>query len=168
MLYKLGETKAEVHIDTVIENRDTALSLVEQARYTIDIFSQDLDAELYNNEAFEQAVFQLTKKHPTTRVRILVQDSMPSVQHGHRLIRLAQNLTSSVLIHNPARTHQDERCGFLVVDQLGFLHRVNANHRNYHASYNFMSPLRARQLSDLFNEMWEHSTPDAQTRRMHI
>lgn len=168
MLYKLGETKAEAHIDTVDENRDTALSLVEQARYNIDIFTQDLDAELYNNEAFEQALFKLTKRHPTTRVRILVQNSMRSVQNGNRLIRLAQNLTSSIAIHNPSRKHQDELCGFLVVDQLGFLYRVNANHRNYNASFNFMSPLRARQLFDFFNNMWELSTPDAQTRRMHI
>lgn len=168
MLYKLGETKEEVHIDTVYENRDIALSLVEQARYNIDIFTQDLDAELYNNEAFEQALFQLTKKHPATRVRILVQNSMRSVQNGHRLIRLAQNLTSSIAIHNPSRKHKDELSGFLIVDQLGFLYRVNANHRNYNASFDFMSPLRARQLTDLFNEIWEHSTPDIQTRRMHI
>ncbi len=168
MSYKLGETKADVPIDTVDENRDIALSLVEQARYTIDIFTQDLDAELYNNAAFEQALFKLTKRHPTTRVRILVQNSMPSVQNGHRLIRLAQNLTSSIAIHKPSATHQDELCGFLVVDQLGFLYRVNANHRNYHANFNFMSPLRARQLADFFNDMWELSTPDVQTRRMHI
>ncbi len=168
MLYRLGETKADVHIDTVDENRDIVLSLVEQARYTIDIFSQDLDAELYNNAAFEQALFKLTKRHPTTRVRILVQNSMRSVQNGHRLIRLAQNLTSSIAIHKPSQKHQDEQCGFLVVDQLGFLYRVNANHRNYHASFNFMSPLRARQLADFFNDMWELSTPDIQTRRMHI
>lgn len=168
MLYKLGETKAEVHIDTVDENRDAALSLVEQARYNIDIFTQDLDAELYNNEAFEQALFKLTKRHPSTRVRILVQNSMRSVQNGHSLIRLAQNLTSSITIHNPSKNHQDELSGFLVVDQLGFLYRVNANLRNYNANLNFMSPLRARQLTDFFNEIWEHSTPDVQTRRMHI
>ena len=168
MLYKLGESKEEVHVDTVDENRGAVLSLVEQARYNIDIFTQELDAELCNNEAFEQALFKLTKRHPTTRVRILVQNSMKSVQNGHRLIRLAQNLTSSIAIHNPSQKHQDEQCGFLVVDQLGFFHRVNANHRNCNASFNFMSPLRARQLTDFFNEIWEHSTPDVQTRRMHI
>lgn len=168
MSYKLGETKTEFQIDTVDENREHALSLAEQANHSIDIFTQDLEAEIYDNEAFEQALFQLTKKHPNTRVRILVQNSMRPVQNGHRLIRLAQNLTSSVTIHNPSREHQDEQCGFLVVDRLGFLYRVNANDRNYDASISFMSPLRARNLTDFFNEVWEHSSPDVQTRRMNI
>ena len=168
MLYKLGKSKAEIEVDTVDENRDAALSLVEQANHSIDIFTQDLDAEIYDNDAFERAVFALTKKHPTTRLRILVQNSMKPVQNGHRLIRLSQKITSSIAIHNPSREHQDEQSGFLVVDKIGFLYRVNPNNRNYNASFNFMSPLRARKLTEFFNEIWEHSTPDIQTRRMHI
>lgn len=168
MLYELGKSKAEKQIDTVDENRDIALSLAEQAHHSIDILTQDLDAEMYDNDAFEQAILALTKKHPTTRVRILVQNSMKPVQNGHRLIRLAQKLTSSIAIHNPSREYQDEKSGFLVVDKIGFLYRVNANNKNYNASFNFLAPLRARKLTEFFNEVWEHSTPDIQTRRMHI
>jgi hypothetical protein len=168
MDYKLGETEAEVEITTAEENRSAAISLVKQASYSIDIFSQDLDAEIYNNKEFEKALFELARKHPNTRIRILVQDSRKAAQDGHCLIRLAQSLTSSVFIHTPSRQHRDEQRAFLVVDKLGLLYRVTTADRNYKASVNFKSPRRAGELTDYFDEVWEHSTPDIQTRRIYM
>jgi len=168
MFYKLGETIEEVHIDTAEENKNAAISLAKQARHSIDIFTQDMDTEIYNNKAFEQTIFDLAKKHPNTKIRILTQDSGKAVQKGHRLIKLAQSITSSVFINNPSREYKDEKCAFLVVDKLGLLYRVTANNRNYKASINFMSPQRAGKLTDFFNEVWEHSTPDIQIRRIYM
>lgn len=168
MFYKLGETEAEIHIDSAEENRNAAVSLIKQARFSIDIFSQDLDAELYNNKEIEQSIINLAKRHPNTKVRILAQDSQMAVRNGHRLIKLAQHLTSSVFINTPSPEFRDERCAFLVVDQLGMLYRVNASNRNYKASINFMSPQRAAKLTEFFSEAWEHSTPDIQTRRIYM
>jgi len=168
MDYKLGETEAEVEITTSEENRSAAISLVKQASYSIDIFSQDLDAEIYNNKEFEKALFELARKHPNTRIRILVQDSRKAAQDGHCLIRLAQSLTSSIFIHTPSRQHRDEQRAFLVVDKLGLLYRVTTADRNYKASVNFKSPRRAGELTDYFDEVWEHSTPDIQTRRIYM
>jgi hypothetical protein len=168
MSYKLGETQTEIHIDTAEENKNAAASLAQQARHSIDIFSQDLEAEIYNNGDFGSSVFKLAKKHPDTKVRILTQDSRKAVQNGHRLIKLAQSLTSSVFIHTPSRDYKDEKSAFLLVDQLGVLFRVNAGDRNYRASVSYNSPQRAGQLTDFFNEAWEHSTPDIQTRRIFV
>ena len=152
MHYKLGETKAEVQVDTVDENKNEALSLAEQANYSIDIFTQDLEPEIYNNNELEQSIFNLARKHQNTRIRILVQDTRKATQNGHCLIRLAQNLTSSVFIHKLSPEYKDEQCAFLVVDKLGLLHRVSAVDKNYKASVNFMSPRRAKKLCDFFNE----------------
>ena len=166
--YKLGETNAEVQIDSIEENKNAALSLVKQARHSIDIFSQDLDAEIYNNTTFERSIFTLAKKHPNTKIRILTQDSTKAVRNGHCLIRLAQSLTSSVFIHKPSREYEGEQCAFMVVDRLGLLYRVSATDRNYKASVNFMSAHRARKLTDFFDEVWAHSSPDNQTRRIYM
>lgn len=165
--YKLGETPTEVHIETSEENKSAVLSLAKQANYSIDIFTQDMDAKMYNNEAFEDAIFKLARRHPSTRIRILVQDPAKAIQKGHCLIRLAQSLTSSVFIHNPALEHKDEKCSFMVVDRLGLLTRVSASNKNYKARVNFMSPQHAKKLSEFFNNAWQHSTPDIQTRRIY-
>ena len=44
--YRLGETSAEINISNVDENRNAALSLARQARRTINIFTQDMDAPM--------------------------------------------------------------------------------------------------------------------------
>jgi hypothetical protein len=168
ILDKPDETSAEVFIDTAEENKNTALSLIKQARYSIDIFTQDMDAEIYNNSEFEHSIFKLAKRHPSAQIRILAQNTKKSIQQGHCLIRLAQSMTSSVFIHNPSREYKDEKCAFLIVDKKGILYRTNASNRNYKASTNFMAPQRAGKLSDFFNEVWQHSVPDVQTRRIYM
>ncbi|VAW51975.1 hypothetical protein MNBD_GAMMA06-2122 [hydrothermal vent metagenome] len=167
-LHKLGETLEEIHINTSEENKNAAIALTKQARHSIDIFSQDMDAIIYNNKNFERSIFNLAKRHPNTKIRILTQNSKKAVQNGHRLIKLAQSITSSVFINNPSREYKDEKSAFLIVDKLGLLYRPSTNNRNYKASLNFMAPQRAGKLLDYFNKTWEHSTPDLQVRRIYI
>jgi len=167
-LYVLGETRAEVKIETAEENANAAISLAKQARYSLSIFSRDMDAKVYDNPEFERCVFELARRHPTTRIRILTMDSTAAVRSSHCLVRLAQTLTSSVFIHNPSPEHCNEISAFLVADGVGLLYRNRGAHNHYEASVNFMSPQRAGKLTDFFNEAWEMSTPDPQVRRLYI
>lgn len=166
--FVLGETKAEIKLSNAEENRNAALSLASQARYGINIFTQDLDDAIYNNEEFEGHVFKLARRHPGAQIRILVHNSTPAVKKGHRLIRIAQSLTSSVFIKNPPQTHKGDKSAFMTIDGVGLLYRVRADTYNYEASVNFMSPQRAGKLDDFFNEAWEHGIPDLQVRRLFV
>ncbi len=165
---KLGEHDEEIALDTANDNREAAVSLAEQARATLNLFTRDLDPRVFDNADFERCLFNLVRTHHSTSVRILVVDSSIAVSRGHRLIRLAQKLTSSVLIHNPAKEHRSELSTFMVVDSIGLLHRPRTTSNNYDAIVNYKAPLRAGELDDYFNEMWERSTPDSQIRRLYI
>jgi hypothetical protein len=164
----LGETNEELKAITLQENIDAAIAMVRQSRYSIDIFTQDMDRDIYDNEQIEQYVFELSKRHPSTRVRILVQDSSRAAQRGHCLVRLAQTLTSSVFINKPSREYRDELSAFMVVDQIGVMHRVSAKRKNFNTSINFRSPQHAAKLTEFFAEVWEHSSPDEQIRRLYV
>ncbi len=168
MEYILGESNEEHKIDTAVAYKEVIISMLEQARFSIDIFTPDLEAAIYDNKDIEDAILRLAKRHPDTSTRILVQDSKKSVQDGHCLIRLAQRLTSSVFIHNPSRNHMSEPGAFVVVDQMGMVYRALAADRNYQAIVNFKSPRLAAGRLDFFNEAWEHSTPDIQIRRIFL
>jgi len=167
-LHILGEHNEELQLDTAAENRDAAISLAEQARFSLNIFTRDLDPRVFDNAVFERCVFKLARAHHSSDIRILVHDSSLAVKQGHCLIRLAQRMTSSVFIHNPAPEHKRELSTFVLVDGVGLLHRPQSSSRNYNALVNFMSPQRAGELDDFFNEMWERSTPDSQVRRLYI
>ena len=167
-MYILGETNVEVRIDTAEENRNLAVSLAKQARYSLNIFSQDLDASIFNNRKFERCIFDLARRHPTAEIRILTKDSMKAVRQGHCLVRLAQTLTSSVFIHNPSKEYQEEMSSFMIADGVGLLYRSSGIEHNYDAAVNFMSPQRAGKLDEYFNEVWERSVPDPQVRRLYM
>ena len=163
-----GNKDSNIAIETAEEYKMAVIRLLLTAHHNIDIFTRDLEAQIYNHIEIEQAVFKLAKRHPNTRIRILLQDFASAAQNGHCLIRLAQQLTSSVFIHSPAGKYKDEPSAFVIVDETAFIHRVSAHGRNYHATVNYSSPHDAAKLTDFFNEVWEHSSPDSQTRRLSI
>jgi hypothetical protein len=167
-MFILGENSEETHVDTAEANRNTAISLAEQAKIGINLFTQDLDPKVFDNIEFEQCIFNLARKHRSATVRILAHDSTRATRQGHCLIRLAQKLTSSVFIHNTAREHKSDISTFMTVDGIGYLYRPRSTSRDYGAVFNFMAPQRAAELDDLFNEMWERSTIDSQIRRLYI
>ncbi|PCI07803.1 MAG: hypothetical protein COB77_03875, partial [Gammaproteobacteria bacterium] len=105
MLYKPAKDNSDVEIKTLDENKKAALSLAEQALKSIDIFTQDMDAELFNNKSFEQSIFALARKHPSTKVRILVQEStrvmkemVTSTNEWENLLLMAGSPDKTILV----------------------------------------------------------------------
>ena len=166
--YKLGETNAEINIDTAEENINSSISLARQTCRNINIFTQNLDSAIYDNAEFAKAVSQLVLRDSRSIVRILVHDSIQAVKSEHRLLKLAQTMPGSVFIRNPSRLYQHLRCSYMVADNLGYVYRDKPHRGNYEATVNFMSPKRAAALDNNFMEAWEQSTIDRNVRRHHI
>ena len=164
----LDENAEEISIDTADENRRAVIALAEQAHFSINLFTRDLDPRVFDNTELERCIFDLARNHKNADIRILVTDTTRAVNQGHCLIRLAQKLTSKVLVHNPAREHCNEISTFMIADDVGILHRPRTSSNNYDAVVNYKAPLRARELRDYFDEMWERSTPDSRIRRLYI
>jgi len=167
-MHILGEDNEEITLDTAGENRDAVISLAKQARFSLNLFTRDMDPRIFDNAEFEQCIFKLARMHQSSNIHILVNDTSSAINRGHCLIRLAQKLTISVFIHNPAREHKGEISTFMIADGIGMLHRPRSSSNNYDAVVNYMSPQRAGELGDYFNEMWERSTPDSKIRRLFI
>ncbi len=168
MKYILGESKNKILVNTKEKYKDITLMMLEQAQLNIDIFTQNLEPEIYDNTRVRQIIIKLAKRHPKTRIRILVNDSATAVQNGHCLIRLAQQLTSSVFIHTPSLKQEVEQSAFVIVDKTGLITRPLATERNYKASINFKTPRESAKQLEFFDGIWERSTPDIQTRRVYI
>ena len=168
MNYILGETNEDIIIETVEEGRDIVNALASQARHTINIFTQNMDADLYDNDIFEKHIFDFASDKKNAEIRILVQDSARAIRDSHRLVRLSQKLSSFIAIRNPCEEFKGEKSAFMTVDNVGMYYRVKGDRYNYHASANFMSPPRTGEINSLFNEIWRQSDPDPHTRRILI
>jgi hypothetical protein len=164
--YTLGASEEDLVLTTAEENRDLALALVRQAKREVYIVSYDLDAPVFSNDEFIEALSDFVRVTKRAQAHILLQRPNRAVKEGHRLIPLAQRLSSSIRIHHPAPEHSDYFETFMVVDGIGYFKRQQAD--RYEGIASFKAPIIARELRDLFLTMWERSSPESQVRRLQI
>lgn len=162
----LGQTEYVLPLNSWTANQAAALALARQARLALDIFTDDMEPAIYDQQPMLEAIRQLAVRSRRSRVRVLVKDSTRAVKEDHRLVALARHLSSFIAIR---KTHEDVADfpeAFLIADHQGVLHRKLAT--RYEGTACFRAPLQARQLTHWFTEVWERSTPDPELRRIHL
>lgn len=164
--FDLGQTNAEILLNTAEDHRNAAVSLTRQANRSVYIYTQDLDKPIYDNSEFTQNLLYMVRHYHHTRIRILLRDSQSAVKKSHSLINLSQKLTSNIEVKTITDDYREIRASFMIVDKVGLLFRAKAS--LYEGSVNFNSPARALKLIEYFNEVWEKSEPDPDFRKLHI
>jgi phosphatidylserine/phosphatidylglycerophosphate/cardiolipin synthase-like enzyme len=162
----LGISDIEIELQSRAETSHATELMVQQCEENLEIFTRDLDAPLYDQEAFLQALGALCLRNRKARVRILVQDPVPPVKRGHRLIELARRLSSSIELRQPHPDYRQHNEAFLIADRCGFIQRSLAD--RYEGTANFYNPVVAGRKLDFFIEVWERSEAHPEFRRLHI
>jgi hypothetical protein len=164
--HKLGETNELLTLETAADHRAVVVAMAQQAVRSLHIFTRDLDHALYDTPEFEAAALNLVRTGQYARIHILVQDSSGALRRGHRLINLAQRLSSKIEIRKPIAEYADISRAFFVADETGYVSRQMAD--RYEGMANFSDRLTARDMVGFFNEVWERSQQDSQLRRLHL
>ena len=142
------------------------IALAQQSTRRLDILSKHLDPGIFDNADFIDAVKQLSISSRFTKIRILIGDSDPITKNGHRIIELIQQLTSSIEVRQISEEYKSYNEAFSLFDGKGVIYLRYAD--RYDGFANFNRPRLVTELSNFFNEVWEHSTPDSNLRRLHI
>jgi len=161
----LGEIQTSIELDSSASQREAAVALVSQAQRSVDIFTRDLDKKIYDNRNFLDAVQNLVVNQHGL-IRILVKDSGNAVKYGHRLIALSQRLTSFIEIRKVVEDYREYNEAFLIADETGFVHRKHAD--RFEGIARFNAAKEAMNLLVFFNEVWRHSAPDPNLRRIYL
>jgi hypothetical protein len=152
------------------DSRDQAVLLAEQlidsARHEICFFGPIIDPVLLDNDAVISKLSEFARRSQHTRLRLVVHDTQKNVIDSHRLLPLAQRLTSHIQIHLSHPKYQDQRSLFLLVDQQAYLYCPNGE--RYQGRADLQPSAYARELQKQFEEFWSHSRPDTNSRRLHI
>lgn len=164
--FVLKRDAQDVNVDSSEECRIATLSMARQAAREIDIVSRQLDPQIYDTQEFCDAVSKLALGSRRARVRVLVRNTDAVVKSGHRLVNIAQRLSSFIEIRVPAPEYEDYNSAFLVVDDAGLVYRTLSD--RFEATVNFNNPRMAQDLRRQFDEMWQTATPDVNLRRAHI
>jgi len=161
----LGQSFESIELNDSDTQRQAATALTIQARRSVDIFTRDLDKKLYDNRDFLDGLQNLAVNNRGL-IRILVKDSDRAVKYGHRLIALSQRLTSFIEIRKVADDFKEYNEAFLVADEIGYVHRKHAD--RFEGIARFNAAKEAVNLLVFFNEVWRHSAPDPNLRRIYL
>jgi predicted GNAT family N-acyltransferase len=154
-----------------VTDRDGAvaetLKLIAATRRELCIYTRDLDAALFDYEPVVEALKLLSISGRGNSIRIIVQEPRVPAQRGHRLIALAQRMSSVFALRTPT---QDEDLqypsAFVVNDVRGFYFRVLGS-RFEGEAVNY-APGQHAQYLDFFNRVWERSEPSEELRQLTL
>ncbi|GMQ88527.1 MAG: hypothetical protein BMS9Abin08_1783 [Gammaproteobacteria bacterium] len=163
---RLGISDMEIELPGRSDTLHATDLMLEQTQATLEIFSRDLDPELYDRQVFLDAVQQLCLRNRKARIRVLVQDPLSPIKRGHRLIELGRRLSSSIEIRQPNQDYHRYNEAFMIADECGLVHRPLAD--LFEGTANFYNPVEARRRLDYFTEVWDRSEPQTEFRRLHI
>jgi hypothetical protein len=162
----LGESAELIEVDTRDQLASLSLAMASQCRRSLDIVSRHLDPELYDNEAFSEALKRCALNNHRVQIRIFIIDARPLLSRGHRVLELANRLPSSVVPRAPARQHKNFNEAYLIADKIGYIQRQFSD--RFEAQVDFFDRRLATSLAARFELMWQHGVPETRFRRLHI
>ena len=164
--YILGENDESIRIDSSEDCSKAVLALTRQANRSLTIFTHALDRRIYNSQDIYAAALKLATHSRYSQIRIIIKDSTDAVKRGSRLVELSHRLSSRVHFRTPPMEYRDFSEEFVIVDEIGLLHRRLAT--RYDADLSFYEPKKSRQLQKFFNDCWEKSAQDPNLRQLHL
>jgi predicted GNAT family N-acyltransferase len=154
-----------------VDSRESALAetlrLVAEAKRELCIYTRALDPDLFESDAALEALKRVAISGRGASIRILVQDPRAVATRGHRLLPLAQRLTSIFALRTPTDDNDLQYpSAFLVNDTGGLYFRVLGN-RFEGEAVNY-APGRHAQLLAYFNQVWERAEPSEDLRQLSL
>ncbi|SDX57564.1 hypothetical protein SAMN05421644_1079 [Allochromatium warmingii] len=162
----LGDTSGRIQLIGRQAIAAVSTHLVAQARREVLIQDPVLDATIYAQEPFVQAIKRLALERPSYCVRVLISDPRTALQRGHRLIELARRLTSRIAIQRVADDEPDQLEAMLIVDATGYMRRRLVERLEAVADYD--DSVLARRWRLEFEQRWERSVADVELRQFVI
>ena len=161
------EDSSSILLDGRSECREAARALILAAGNRVYMATQDLEAELYNDSEIYDHLCGLATQNRHADIRILTHNTRVAANAGHYLIHLAQRLPSFAQIRvTTTPEHQNFKESWLMVDDSGYM-RIR-NPERFEGYYELENKYECRAYVDDFNEMWEASSQDQNTRRLSL
>jgi len=160
-----GNTENDLHLQSTEEVGEAIINLSASALRSIKIFTPDLEHTLYDTNIFRESLLNFARGNRHAQVQVLVSDISFSVQRGHRLLRLAQQLTTAMKIKITPEDYLDTNISFIQVDQTGFIFKKDST--KPHAIYSNCKN-RSNKLLEFFTPAWEQAEQAPQSQQIHI
>ena len=142
------------------------LSLAQKAKRQICILGPDIDSVLFDTPEFIECLRQFSVSTSRAQIKIIASKTKLNVQRGHRIIPLAQHLTSSIHVREPDPQHKNIQHILFLVDDFAYFKCPRAT--RYEGTASTYNRFEVQRLQSEFDEVWQHSAANMSIRRFHI
>lgn len=161
----LGESSNNIALHTPEEYHFHIVSLVNQSKRIIQIYSCDLPNVIFASQEVTAALSDFARKNRHVNIEILVKDTRLLIQKRASLLNL-NNRLSTIRIK---KAHEDYCFGektLLLFDQTAFVKKLEIASKVGKACYTDRADVRTQSLA--FSEYWERSIDDPDIREQLI
>lgn len=160
------ETINDVTLTSSSEHHAHTLKLIESATRSIYIHCHDLTPRIYNHPDIASALAHFVISNSAYRtVKISVNDINSIVSCDHKILDTCRRLTSNISMHKISQQHASHTESFMIIDEKILLTRTDYTLFDGSLRYN---PKQAKEMLNLFNEIWSHSQTDSNLNRLYI
>ena len=146
--------------------RSYCAEMAERASARIEIYTRDLEPQIYDRKEFLEALKDLSLRTRGLAVRILLNDNELVQRQGHGLVNLARRLPSSIQIRKTHPDFREHHETFMVVDRCRYVRR--ALNDRYQGEADPLDRLTAQRMLEFFDSAWDHSESDSELRGIYI
>lgn len=143
-----------------------ASDLLSNTHRHLAILSQTLDAPVYDSDTFVSAVSELARSSRYVQIQLLIKDAEPVIERGHKLARLAQRLSSKVVLRKLTLGPANGDMGFMLCDQAGLLYKNDE--REYRGFADSNAAAEVKRLRETFDYLWQYALPEPRLQILHI
>lgn len=153
-------------LEGISDFEDYALHLAGRSRRHLAILSRTLDAPVYDREAFVAVISDLARSSRYTQIQILVKDTEPLIERGHKLARLAQRLPSKITLRKMTLEPENGEMGFMLCDQTGLLYKNDEC--DYRGFADTEAAAGVKRLREIFNYLWQYAESEPRLQVLNI
>jgi len=153
-------------LDTLEEVLESTLRLARQAQREIIVFAPLVEPELYNNEAFTDAIVQLVNRSRYTRFCILASDTRYFQETCGRLFNLLLRADEQCFLRKFSGDNASVQPAYLICDDHSMVRRQNST--VFRGVCYTDDRARIKQQRDDFELLWNTAATDPNLRRLSL
>lgn len=146
--------------------QEHSIKMLGECRRKLQILSDTLDENIYGHAGVVDAISALARSGHQVDVQILAKDFRQAIASNHKLIRLAQRLSSKIQLKKMTQFPQDTEMAFMICDMSGLVFQNDKN--TYKGFANYQAAPEIKSLREEFIYLWERAEVDKELQLLHI
>ncbi|HEY5623451.1 MAG TPA: hypothetical protein VIV14_06790 [Gammaproteobacteria bacterium] len=148
------------------EVRNAVITITRQAERSLTILTPDLEPEIYDHEAFLEALKRFILARGFARVRVLITDPVRAMKSGNEFVNMGRRLNSYIEFRNAKEQFRGREEAFCIADEHALVYRVDGT--RWEGMVDTNEPAVARKHLEQFDELWHACEIEPTLRLMQV